>query len=554
MAAEPRARSERGAVLVLAGLVALHLWLRIDALPGPWGADALRYLAAGLDAEGPGSDPRTRRALFLWLIDAANDLFGASPTVSSLPGVLGSALVLPLTWAALRRRVGGWWALLPAALWCCLGVDLEETRELSPDALLAPFGAAAAWGLARLEDRELSWELFTAALLGVVLGLGFLVKETFALTALAVVVAALIGGRSRSWLWTAGALVLVAGLGEFVLGARLLNASADMARVAAPVGTDEPGFLRRVTVGVPLLLLTASLAFGRLFVVLLPALASLPSRAWRRDSVSLAAVLAVLAFMWTPVSLERWVLLPADHARYLLGALPLVLVAATTALVERPAGRVDRIAWWLGALAAVPFVIGSGVTGVVAGVGVVAAAALRVPRLESRRRALATSVAIACIASLPSDGLGVPGPLLGVAVVLTWLPRELDRRATAALLGATLLLTVVAVRGRFRPDLTWRVHEYVPPGATLYADPVAARRALLGARLGDAPLQVEVLGVQDSLPAAEPSRRLLLRRVRLRGPSQLDVLERSGWSEAADLGDSVLFAPRSDRDRAPQSD
>lgn len=551
MESTSRDRSTYYAVGVLVVLLVVHLWLRIGSLPGPWGADALRYLEVALGAEGAGDDPRTRRRVVLGLVELGLALFGRSPSAASVPGILASALVLPLTWLALRRSVGPWYALAPALVWTFLGVDIEETREISADALLAPFGAAVAWALSALEgarERDPS-RLGAAVGLGLALGLGFLVKETFVFVVVGAAVASLVLRPGWRPLLIAGGLALVLALvGEATLGPRLGNASADMARVDAPVALDDPAFLRRLTIDVPLLLLTADLAFGRVFLLLLPLLCLLPLRALRGAPIAVAASVSVLAFMWMPVSLDRWVVLPAHHARYLMGALPLLLVALTRALRSTGAWRGDSVLLVLGVLLALPFLVGMGWAGVCVGLGL---ASLVVPRVlggahvEARLTAGHLVALAALLAALPHVGAGVS--CLAVALTLGLACVRYQRRGRRLRLG--LSIGIVAIVGvmqidlRFVPDRTWNVHEIGSTGVPIAADPIAARRIHLGALLAgsDTPVELITVSSPEQLQELRGSIRFLVLRNVVADKPPWFVEPPYAPVPTQDLGDSRMY-------------
>jgi hypothetical protein len=508
-------------------LTLLCLTLRLQALPGDWGTDALSYAETALSGRGPDADPRTQRRLFLALAGGAWRLGGHDPAWASLPGVLLSACVPTVLWLALRSRVGAGLALLPAALFTFLGLDLEEVVELSADAALALPGALAVAGLVVAQRRVGAAgrpaRLAALALAGVAVGVGVALKETMLLAALGFLAGSLALGRGRERLWNAvafaGPATLVTGVALALASPeRLAVASQNIAAVEAPVRWGAAGFLYRFTVGLPANLLTATGAWGVLFVGALPLLLRLPVRALRGDALAAAAVVGLLAFAWAPVSLERYALLPADFPRYLLCLVPVLFAALVCALAEPPRGRVERGLVWAGAAVGLLFASRSPWTAFV----VPAALALTAwPALPSRvaerlpERARLALVSSALLLAVVTDWrlervLGAAGwawvAVVGVsAAVAAW-----AWRVRAALVAAPVLALATALTlARFPPDPTWDLWERLPARGAVFADQRLARQLRLSA-VGDAERLARVLPLGTALPPLVADDRVLV--------------------------------------------
>jgi hypothetical protein len=546
-------------------LTAPALWLRLRGLPGPWGTDALAYFESIRHGPAAG-DPRGDRRLFLALVEGALRLGDWRPEAASLPGVVASAAVVPVLWLALRRRLGDVLALLPCLLWTFLGSDLEEVAEISADAMLALPAALAAWGVVAAARRP-DGRVLPLAAAGVALGVGAVLKETMLLAVVGFGVGALAIGRGRERVRNAATIVAAAlvvfAVGLIVTPDRLATASASVAAAGAPVRPASPEFLHRLTVGIPELLLTATRSYGLLFIVAIPLLARLPFRAFRGDPLAATALAGFLAFAVLPVSLRSWALLPAQHARYFLCLMPVLLAALVDALRERAASRPER---WIGALAAVVglvFVRGSPWARVLVPPGLVLAAWPSLPeavtRLLSERTRLALAAAVFLAAEVawaaPSAAPDAVDWAVAAAaaflVLAPWLVgRDAGAPTSSFAIAAGLVLAVATTRSRFVADREWTAWSRLPTQGRVFADELLARRLRAAAVAAHAdPSRIALVDAADDLPAdPRPDDRVLARDAGpLGGGFGLAEACRdpgSGWARTADdLGEAAMFQP-----------
>jgi hypothetical protein len=430
------------------------LWLRLRAIPGPWGSDALGYVERVLADMGGASDTRSQRVLFLEVVRAGLGWSDGRPAGASWPGVAASAVVVVLLAIAGRRLLGRWAGLLPAALWAVLGLDVEEVVEVSADALAALPGAAIALALVAATLAVRSGRSPRAAFVagGAAAGVGYLVKETTLFPAAGLAVGALLLGRGRGRLanvaWVAGTALLVVGAAALVgVAPRPAVASVELAASPEPVHWDEPGFARRMTFGVPVTLLTATGAFGLLHVVALPLVARTVVRALRGEPLAAASLTAIAVFVVMPVSFHRWGVLTAQFPRYLLPALPLWLLALAQTLVDPPGSRAERVAAWAGAALGFAF--------------------LRAD--VARWLVLPAGVTLTLWSSLPE----------------AWrarLPAVHVRGLAAVALVAAAATAFATPWARTRPDPTWDAWAVLPRGGTVHADRLVGRRLALATR------------------------------------------------------------------------
>jgi 4-amino-4-deoxy-L-arabinose transferase-like glycosyltransferase len=160
--------------------------------------------------------------LFPALVGAWWHVFGGLPGATPVRGVCLAGLLLA-AWATGRlageaHGAGGWRAddaprpgeaaeLLAFGLTLCLPLANGLTRHFMPEGLLVGAVATSVWLAWRAGDRPGPW---TALALGVALGLGLLVKQTFLLVA--IVPVAVAAARAGRWLaLSAVAAAVVAG-------------------------------------------------------------------------------------------------------------------------------------------------------------------------------------------------------------------------------------------------------------------------------------------------------------------------------------------------------
>jgi hypothetical protein len=548
-------------------LTALAFWIRIRGLPGSWGSDSLTYLEACRSGAPGTTDPRAERWLALTLVRGALRLGGESPASASVPGVILSAAVVPVLWLGLRRRLGDTLALLPCVLWTFLGLALEEVVEISTDVLAALPTAFAVWGLAEAARRT-ERRILPLVAAGVALGVGATLKES-ALFALAGFSAgALTIGRGRER-WRHAALVALPGLALFAAGVLFVNpkrvgdASAYMAWDPAFIPAGGAAFVRRVTIEIPQALLTATGAYGLLFVAALPLLVRLPFRALRGDALAAASLAGLLAFDVLPISFAKWSLLPASRPRYLLCLMPVLLAALADALRERPATRAERGASLAAALLGLAFVGRAPWTLVVLPVGLVLTAWTSFPdrvreRLDERTRLalaaaalLATTVAWRSLPSMPTSAEWIVAGAAGVVVTAPWLVgRDRGGPAPYAAVGGALVLAIAMARARFVPDPGWDVWSHLPPAGRVYAESIAGRRLLAAATSAGADERRVVLLAPDAAPPSglAPEDRVVARDLPLAGGATnfADAcrMPDSGLVRVpAGLGETLIFEP-----------
>ncbi|MCE9637446.1 MAG: glycosyltransferase family 39 protein [Planctomycetes bacterium] len=441
----PRVRP--AVIVALAAITAAGLWLRLRATPGPWGSDALLYAERAVGGGEGAADTRSQRMVFVELVRLGLGLGGGTPAAASFAGIAISALVGPVLWMAARNRLGDALALLPAALWAILGLDIEEVVEISADAATALPGALIALTLvvARARPEAAKRWIFAG---GLAAGAGVLLKETGAFAAVGLGVGALVIGRGRER-WTLGAIaaggavVVLALATVFGVLQRPEVASQEMLTASAPVHWNAPGFVQRITIDVPRMLLTATGAFGLLHVAALPLLARLPFRAARGDAVAAAALAGVIAFDIAPISFSTWAVLPANFPRYLLPVIPVWLLAISETLGDAAPGPIERRVSLLAAAAGLMFIGRSPMTWFVVPVGL-------------------ALTAWPCLTPTSVSGQ--------------------VRQTTAFVLaaaGASALLTPWA---RVAPDATWNAWSLLPRDGAVHADRLVGRRLAFAAR------------------------------------------------------------------------
>ena len=381
----------------------------------------------------------------------------------------------PVLYAAARPKAGAWLALLPAALWAVLGLDIEEVVEVSADAATALSGALAALALSIAAGRDGRARLAVLVAGGVAVGAGFLVKETAAFAGVALVAGAFAISPGRRGISAAAAVaagaIAVVGVGAIagiVQSPQVVT--HEMAVNAVPVAWDAPGFLRRVTIGVPAMLLTATGAFGLLHVVALPLIVRLMFGAARGRAFAVAALAGLLAFDLAPVSLSTWAVLPATFPRYLLPVLPIWFVALTETLAATPETKWERRVAIAAALAALAFVGSWPATWIVLGT------ALR-----------------AVLANLPNRELSRTVP-----------DRELlGSVAESALLVAAAACALLTPLARTEPDPIWNAWPLLPRTGTIHADRAIGRRLAIAARTSpdaDPVAATRIRLLDDTLP------------------------------------------------------
>lgn len=562
------APSSRPAVILLAFLVLVAAWLRLGGLPGPWGTDALSYMETLLRGTPTGSDPRSQRVVFLTLVRLGTRLTTSPVIGASLPGVLLSVAVIPALWAAGRRSLGSYGALAPAALWCVLGLDLEEVVEVSADAALAlPVTLALLLVLSPGRAGQRPLHRLTGA--GVLLGLAIVLKETAVFATLGVAAAAWAAAPQtnrpvRAGAFRTAAVAVPAACVAIVLTLvltqnRLGVVSGNLAESAALVRAGDPGFLRRMSIGVPELLLTATGAFGLLLVGALPLLARLPFRAFRRDAPAVAFLVGLAALAWCPVSLAPFAVLPARFPRYALALIPALLLALAAAWRTMPAedrcGRIERAAGIAGLAVALLFVSPDAAGTWVILPGALLAAYPLWPadwrrRCDTQFMGCAT-LAMGLLLSVMAWSYEAPPDTpatgwLGFAVVFVillarWTGARVDLRGLfIAGLGLSYAAGTAALR--FAPDRSFDAWSELPGAGAVFAERVLVRRLAISAH-DDPTRDASRLRVWDGgePPALGPQDRLL---VRLRSPA----LDRAQASDSLAslpprLDEAVMFGP-----------
>lgn len=441
------------ALAALAIVVCAGLWLRLRAAPGPWGTDALGYAERALGGGEGAPDTRSQRVVFLHVVRAALGLGHADPLAASVPGIALSAIVGPVLFAALRPRIGSWFALLPAVLWAVLGLDVEETVELSADAATALPGAVVVLALARAQAdpaRALRWIVAG----GAAAAAGFLLKETAAFAGAGLVAGAFVIGRgSERGRLVAAAVLAIATVLAVGAACGLLTSpgvvSHEMSWAPAAIRPGNPRFLARLTTDVPVMLVTATGAFGVMHAAALPCFARFAFRAVRGDGIAAAAVVGLVAFAVTPISFASWALLPATFPRYVLGVMPLVVAAIGATLADAPATRGERVAGWIGAALSLPFLGHGAVEDASIVLAAVASAAATLP-FGSRD---------------PRSRWTVPA-----------------RAAWAAALVAGALCWLDTPHARTRPDPVWTAWGELPATGAIVAQRPLGRRLAIAAR------------------------------------------------------------------------
>lgn len=352
--------------LVVCVLTLANLALRLRVLPGWWDADGMHYayLVFGdiTDARGE----RGLRLLYRWLMETATAIGGEEySSLTVLAALLGVAAV-PLTYWAARKTQSPTVALWMAALVGVTPVLYHESVRPSGDGPLCAIGAILIGLAYDLRAPEHRVRLRAGVLIGLTAGTGIVFKELFVLTALPLGLWIVWQAVRKRLPWSVVVAAAAASVVPVVLDhLAVMDYTGGLSRVSAVSGRmdtvwDASQFgPRRFLFGPLPMLVTDVSEWGRLGVVLVTvAVAALPR--WGRRTPALAVALgAVLAIWWMPVSLQGYSVLPADEARYLLGALPaLALVLAPGHDEPEEVSPWDRRAWWaalaVGALIAIP--------------------------------------------------------------------------------------------------------------------------------------------------------------------------------------------------------
>ncbi len=563
----PSSRPAFPAWAPVAILTVLAFWLRARGLPGTWGTDSLTYFEACREPDPLSSDPRADRWLAVALVRGALRLGGWAPAAASVPGVLFSAAVVPVVWLALRRRMGDALALLPCAIWAFLGVAMEEVVEISSDVMTALPVAAAVLGLL-LAARRTEQRIAPLVGAGLALGVGATLKETTLFAMIGFAAGAFTLGRGAAR-WRHAAAVALPALTVFGAGvllvnpSRVANASDYMAFDPAFVPQGAAAYLRRMTIEIPLSLLTATQAYGVLFVIAIPLCVRLPFRALRGDALAVASIAGLLAFDVLPISLGSWSLLPATRPRYLLCLMPLLLAAIADALRERPATNAERWTSIAAAAAGFLFVGESPWTTIVVPIGLIVAAWPALPdpigSLLTDRRRLGISAALFLAATvawtrLPAGPTAVEWAVaaaVGAIVTTPWLVgRDRGDPLPYFAVGASLVLAVAMTRSRFVADDGWTAWSHLPASGRVYAERIVGRRLRAASIAAGADASRVVLLEETSPPpkGLGPDDRVLARDVGslTQGLRLADACRApgSGLRQAvARLGDTVIFAP-----------
>ncbi len=547
-------------------LAALALYVRLRGLPGAWGSDSLAYFESCRDDHVGAMDPRSDRWLALVLIRASLRASHWSPAVASLPGVIASTAVVPVLWLALRRRLGDALALVPCALWAFLGLDVERVVTISTDAMVALPAACALLGLvvaARRDDGR------TAPLVaaGLACGIGATLKETMLFATVGFAAGAFCVGRGpRRWKNAAALAVpalVVFAASLLVTPSRVVNASQYMVDDPKFVPAGGAAFLRRVTVELPELLVTATQAFGLLFVACVPLIARLPFRALRGDPIAATTLVGFAAFDVGPVSLKGWSLLPGDRPRYLLCMMPTLFAALVDALRERVVDRTERWISLGAAAAALWFAHGSTWAAFLVPPGLVLAAWPALPepvtRVLSERVRLglaggvliATCVAWTGLAATPTRADWTVAVAAGVLVATPWLlGRDHASPAPYFAAGTAIVLAVAMARSRFVPDEEWTAWARLPPAGRVYSERLVGRRLRAAAvSAGADPSRVTIVESDADRPRRlAPDDRIVARSAGPldRGLRLADACRLPGSGLVEDpvaLGECAIFAP-----------
>jgi hypothetical protein len=562
----PSTRAPLASWAPVALLAALAFWVRARGLPGTWGSDSLTYFEACRAADPLSTDPRADRWLAVALVRGALRLGGWAPAAASVPGVLLSAAVVPVLWIALRRRLGDALALLPCAIWAFLGLALEEVVEISSDVMTVLPAAAAVLGLLAAAQRT-ERRLGPLAGAGLALGVGATLKETTLFATVGFAAGAFTIGRGAAR-WRHAAAVALPALAVFGLGVllvnprRLGNASEYMAWDPAFVPVGAAAYLRRMTIEIPMSLLTATQAYGLLFVVAIPLCVRLPFRAMRGDPLAVASLAGLLAFDVVPISLSTWSLLPATRPRYLLCLMPLFLAAITDALRERPTSQAERWASLAAAALGFRFVGESPWTLIVVPIGLLVTAWPALPdpigsSIPQRRRLslsaallVAATVAWARLPAGPTSGEWAVAGVVGALVTTPWLVgRDRGDPFPYFAVGASLVLAVAMTRSRFVRDDGWTAWSHLPPSGRVFAERIVGRRLRAASTAAGADASRVVLLDETAAPPSDlgPTDRVLVRDVGslAHGLRLADACRApgSGLREVpARLGDTVIFA------------
>ncbi len=232
------------------GFIGLYLAVtfvaRTALFPGASADDSEQLLFSQGLAWGyePGNPP-----LFTWLVIAAQQIFGISIATTEAVKFVLLFLTYALLFAPGRRALGDQRAAAAAAL-SFLAVYFfawESVINFSHTVILSTFCMALFYTLLRLDDRG-DWLIY--AILGAVLGLGWLSKYSFVIFALALMVAALADGKlrarllhPRAFLTLAVAAVIVLPHGQWLLAGSegidaVLRERLAVSQVPASYGAD----------------------------------------------------------------------------------------------------------------------------------------------------------------------------------------------------------------------------------------------------------------------------------------------------------------------------
>lgn len=510
-AGDPASRRVRRLhVVVLAALTIATFVVVWRGTPGVWAADALFHVERLLGKHADSTHPRADRTLFLSLIRACMQI-GDDPVRSAgIAGAVAAALVPAGIWFALRERVDAAVALLPGAAFALTPLVLREARHPGADILTAgscaltlPFLPAAV----RTGSRAALW----AGAAGAVSGLGVVLKESSAFWAAGAAIALLAApqpGRVRRTAVFAGVAVAIVGVATLLSPARGLAVATHFdGREGASIAWDAPGFLHRVTVALPQMILTDDHSFGPLFVAAAPLLARLPFRAARGDLFAACAVASLLAFAWMPVAPGSWVVLYVSP-RFLLCLLPALLAATLAALDEAPASKAEAAVSVVALL--LPLAAGADAAGrLILTLAAVAAAGPAIGVLLPRwRHGLARPLAAGALvvaagaAAAPLNLLTGAAVAAGLAAAIASAAGTRVPRARPVSPALAVLAVGAALAGAFSvaaPTPMWDLWRHVPAGATVHTGDGHLFRCLwVCARLdGDATSRVRLVGDRE---------------------------------------------------------
>jgi len=474
----------------LALVVAAAATLRLGALPGSWNADSCFYVETLLSGTH-GAEPREQRQTFLWCVEAALRVGGGRPAWASAPGVLSSLAVVPCLWLALRDRLPPFAALVPAAVWAVLPLDLHQSAQVSSDAFAAAPSAFAVLALTRASraERRLGWLLAA----GAAAGFAAHCKETTAPLLVAMAAGAFAGASPGSRLRSAVAVlgtgaVVFAGATLLLSPDRIRSVSAHTASASWLVRPGDPRFPGRMTTELASLLLTDAHSFGLVFAALAPCLARLPFVAARGNPLASAALAGLLCAQFLPASPSGPAFLPlsTEAARYLVWLFPLLLAASAEVATLVPRTAAERIAAAAAALAMLALLSSSAAAAAL--LAVVALCACWRRRAEGEDPRIPT-VHLATVAAAPAVAAGHSNAALAcwvvgtaVAVVGPTSSRHRSSIATAAILlgGISSFLTLLPT---LRSSPLWDAWDTTPAAGSMVATPSLGRRLRIAARL-----------------------------------------------------------------------